>query len=55
VQAAPDNADTHFTLAYALRRAGQTTEAIAAFEAGLQRDPTRDSARQALDELQAQK
>jgi len=55
VRAAPDNADTHFTLAYALRRAGQTTEAIAAFEAGLQRDPTRDSARQALDELQAQK
>ena len=54
VRVAPDNADTHFTLAYALRRAGQRGEAIAAFEAGLAIDPARDSARQALQALQAQ-
>ncbi|HSN75889.1 MAG TPA: tetratricopeptide repeat protein [Anaerolineae bacterium] len=51
VRAAPDNADTHFTLAYALRRAGQRDEAIAAFEAGLELDPGRDSASQALEIL----
>lgn len=51
VRVAPDNADTHFTLAFALRRAGQSAEAISAFEAGLAIDPSRESARQALDAL----
>jgi tetratricopeptide (TPR) repeat protein/4-amino-4-deoxy-L-arabinose transferase-like glycosyltransferase len=54
VAVAPDNADTHFTLAFALRRAGQSAEAINAFEAGLAIDPSRDSARQALEALQAE-
>ncbi len=51
VRIAPDNADTHFTLAYALRRAGLAAEAISAFEAGLAIEPDRESARQALDAL----
>lgn len=54
VAVAPDNADTHFTLAFALRRAGQSAEAINAFEAGLAIDPGRESARQALDALRAE-
>lgn len=49
--AAPQNADVQFTLASALRRAGLTEEAIAAFEAGLALDPDRSEARQALEEL----
>jgi|GEM_PF-2656071 len=51
VRIAPDNPDTHFTLGYALRRAGQRGEAIAAFEAGLALDPGRSAARQALEEI----
>jgi tetratricopeptide (TPR) repeat protein/uncharacterized membrane protein len=51
VQVAPDDSDTHFTLAYALRRAGLREEAIAAFEAGLALEPTRESAAAALDAL----
>ncbi len=54
VAVAPDNADTHFTLAFALRRAGESAEAIDAFEAGLAIDPNRESARQALDALRAE-
>jgi len=50
---APDNPDTHFTLAYALHRAGRRAEAIAAFEAGLALDPGRSAARQALEEIMA--
>lgn len=53
VRVAPDNADLHFTLAYALRRAGQRDQAIAAFEAGLALEPGRSAAQQALDELKA--
>ncbi|MEZ4771390.1 MAG: tetratricopeptide repeat protein [Caldilineales bacterium] len=53
VAIAPDNADAHFTLAYAYRRDGQLDQAIAEFEAGLALDPAR-TARQALEELQAQ-
>ncbi len=53
VRIAPDNANTHFTLAYALRRAGQRDEAIAAFEAGLELDPSRDSASQVLEALKS--
>jgi tetratricopeptide (TPR) repeat protein len=51
VDAAPGNADAHFALAYALRRAGLAAEAISAFEAGLAIEPDRESARQALDAL----
>ncbi len=51
VGVAPDNADAHFTLAFALSRAGQNAAAIEAFEAGLAIDPGRESARQALDAL----
>ena len=40
VQAAPDNADLHFTLAFTLRRAGQVEEAILEFQSGLKIDPT---------------
>ena len=54
VRIAPDNADAHFTLAYAYRRSGQLEQAVAAFEAGLALDPSRESARQALDELSVQ-
>ena len=50
---APENADVQFTLAYALRRAGLTDEAIAAFEAGLALDPGRQAAQDALDALRA--
>jgi tetratricopeptide (TPR) repeat protein len=53
VRIAPDNANTHFTLAYALRRAGLRDEAIAAFEAGLELDPARDGASQALEALKS--
>ena len=55
VRVAPDNPDTHFTLAYALSRAGQRAEAIAAFEAGLALDPGRSAARQTLEEIMAAK
>lgn len=51
VKAAPGNADAHFSLAFAYRRAGQVDEAIAELEAGLALDPGRETARQALDEL----
>jgi tetratricopeptide (TPR) repeat protein len=51
VRIAPDNPDTHFTLAYALNGAGWRAEAIAAFEAGLSLDPGRSAARQALEEI----
>ncbi|MCB0039001.1 MAG: glycosyltransferase family 39 protein [Caldilinea sp.] len=54
VAIAPDNADAHFTLAYALRRDGQRDLAMAEFQAGLALDPSRDSARQALEGLQAE-
>jgi tetratricopeptide (TPR) repeat protein len=51
---APANPDTHFSLAYALRRAGQPDEAIAAFEAGLALDPGREAARAALEALKSE-
>ncbi len=54
VRIAPESADAHFTLAYAYRRAEQRDLAIAEFEAGLQLDPSRDSAREALEALQVQ-
>ena len=54
VRIAPDNADAHFTLAYAYHRTGQRDQAIAEFEAGLQLDPARDGARQTLESLQAE-
>jgi tetratricopeptide (TPR) repeat protein len=53
VRIAPDNPDTHFTLAYALQRAGQRAEAVAAFQAGLALDPGRSAARQTLEEIMA--
>lgn len=52
-KAAPANADAHFALAYAYRRAGQVAAAIAEFEAGLTLDPGRQAARQALESLKA--
>ena len=54
VAIAPDNADAHLTLAYAYRRDGQRDLAITEFQAGLALDPARDSARQALEGLQAE-
>ena len=53
VLAAPDNANLHFTLAFAYRRADMKDKAIAEFEAGLKLDPNRQAAQEALQELQA--
>jgi tetratricopeptide (TPR) repeat protein len=53
VGVAPDSADARFTLAYALARAGQRGEALAAFEAGLALDPSRSGERQALEAILA--
>ncbi len=53
VGVAPDSADARFTLAYALARAGQRAEAMAAFEAGLALDPSRSAERQALEAILA--
>jgi tetratricopeptide (TPR) repeat protein len=55
VQAAPDNADLRFTLAFALRRAGQRDDAMAELQAGLKLDPARQAAQEALQELQSGK
>ena len=52
-QAAPDNPDIHFAVANAYLRAGQREAAIAELEAGLKLDPSRQTAKKALQELLA--
>ena len=51
MQAAPDSVDAVLTLATAYRRRGMVDEAIAMLERGLQLDPTREGAREALERL----
>ncbi|MBE2235195.1 MAG: glycosyltransferase family 39 protein [Anaerolinea sp.] len=51
VSRAPQSADAHLVLAYALARAGRGPEALAAFEDALALDPTRSEEQPALQAL----